>query len=170
MKVLKITAWSLLMTMLFIIPVKAQNAALNKSINTVISNYLALKDALISADGNAAESKAKVLLASINEVPKTGFTAKQLTLWTSYEPKLEFDSRHISEVNAVPHQREHFASLSNNLFAVLKGLKLNQKTLYRQYCTMKQQYFLSDATDGKDPYMGMAHCSKVTETLPAAKN
>ncbi|MDR3697677.1 DUF3347 domain-containing protein [Mucilaginibacter sp.] len=169
MKVLKKSAWSLIVTMLFIIPVKAQNAALNKSINTVITNYLALKNALIAADGNTAENKAKVLLASINEVSKADFTAKQLALWTNYEPKLEFDSRHISEVNALPHQREHFASLSNNLFAVLKELKLNEKPIYRQYCIMKRQYFLSDATGGKDPYMGMEHCSKVTETLPAVK-
>jgi hypothetical protein len=169
MKTLKIIALSFLIAMLFKAPVKAQSAALNNSINTVITNYLALKDALIVADGNAAENKAKALLQSINNVPKSGFNAKQLTLWSGYEPKLEYDSRHISEVNVIPHQREHFASLSRNLYEVLKGLKMNKKPIYLQYCLMKQQYFLSDGTGGKDPYMSMEHCSKVKETLPAAQ-
>jgi hypothetical protein len=84
-------------------------------------------------------------------------------------PKLEFDSRHISEVNKIDHQREHFASLSNNLYTLVKKLKVNSTVLYRQYCTMTKRYFLSESDKGKDPYMGMANCSKVTETLPVAK-
>lgn len=96
-------------------------------------------------------------------------TPKQLAVWNAYEPKLEFDSRHISEVSLVPHQREHFASLSNNLYNVLKEFKLNKTVLYRQYCVMDKQYYLSDAATGKDPYMAMEHCSRVAETLPASK-
>ncbi len=72
------------------------------------------------------ETAAKALLASLNTVPQSGLTKDQAALFG----KLEFDSRHISEVNLVPHQREHFASLSKNLFALVKGLKLNKKDLY----------------------------------------
>ena len=169
MKTTKTIILSFIMAAIFGISTEAQNPTLNKSVNTLITNYLALKDALIAADGNTAESKAKALLASINEVPKSDFNSQQLALWTKYEAKLQYDSRHISEVNLVAHQREHFANLSNNLYEVLKGLKLNAKPLYRQYCLMKKQYFLSDGTGGKDPYMGMEHCSNVKETLPAAR-
>ncbi|EHQ27419.1 uncharacterized protein DUF3347 [Mucilaginibacter gracilis] len=164
MKTLKTTALFLAMAVLSILTVKAQNAQ-TKPINTVITNYLSLKDALVSGDGTVAEAKAKTLLASIGEVPKTGLSADEAALL----PKLEFDSRHISEVNKIDHQREHFASLSNNLYTLVKKLKVNNSVLYRQYCTMTKRYFLSDSDKGKDPYMGMANCSKVTETLPAAK-
>jgi hypothetical protein len=169
MKTLKISAVIFFMALLNIISVKAQNRPLTASINKVIDNYLALKNALINADGTAAENKAKNLLASINDVPQNNMPAAQLSLWTKYAAKLQYDSRHISEVDRVPHQREHFASLSNNLFAVLKGFKLNQKDLYREYCVMTSNYYISEIPKGKDPYMGMANCSKVKETLPAVK-
>ena len=143
----------------------AQTNILAKPINTIIDNYVSLKDALIIPDGKQASAAAKVLLTNLTALPASGLNTQQ----TALVEKLKFDSRHISEVNLVAHQREHFASMSNNLFILLKDIKLNQKTIYRQYCTMKQQYFLSTTADGKDPYMGMANCSKVKQTLPAVK-
>jgi len=154
------------MALFFIVPASAQNSALTKSVNIVIDNYLAVKNALTTGDGTLAAAKSKLLLASVNEIQKTGLSADQVALLG----KLEYDSRHISEVPRVAHQREHFASLSNNLYAFIKKSKLNQTTLYRQYCTMDKQYYLSETDKGKDPYMGMTNCSKVVETLPAAKN
>lgn len=165
MKNLKTLALSILTALLFTTNVDAQDKALSGPVNTVIINYLALKDALVTGDGTVAEAKAKTLLASIGNIPKTGLTAEESALI----PKLEFDSRHISEVAKVEHQREHFASLSNNLYTLIKDLKVNSTVLYRQYCTMTKRYFLSESNKGKDPYMGMPNCSKVTETLPAAK-
>lgn len=165
MRTLKITALSILTVLLFTKNINAQNKAVSGPINTIITNYLALKDALISGNGTVAEAKAKILLTSIGNVPKTGLTPDEAALL----PKLEFDSRHISEVAKVDHQREHFASLSNNLYTLVKKLKVNHNVLYRQYCTMTKRYFLSESDKGKDPYMGMAGCSKVTETLPVAQ-
>ncbi len=149
----------------FVGRVIAQNNTFSKPVNTVINNYLALKDALAGNDGDAASAKAKLMLASLNELPVTNLSATQKALVT----KLEYDSRHISEVNRLPHQREHFASLSENMYLLTKGLKLNQQVLYRQYCSMTKKYFLSENDKGKDPYMGMSNCSKVTETITAVK-
>jgi len=169
MKTLKISAFILLMVIFCPAMANAQDVPLPKAINKVIDSYLALKNTLISADGNAAQNKAKDLLAALSEVPQKGMTPAQLALWTKYAEKLKYDSRHMLEVNLVLHQREHFASLSTNLFAVLKGFKLNQKNLYWEYCVMKSTYYLSETDKGKDPYMGMANCSKVKETLPGVK-
>ena len=165
MKTLKITILSALAALFFTMNGNAQDKALSGPVNTVITNYLALKNTLITGDGNAAEPKAKALLTSLGEISKAGLSTDQTALIT----KLEFDRRHISEVNKIAHQREHFASLSNNLYTLVKKLKVNNTVLYRQYCTMTKAYYLSETDKGKDPYMGMANCSKVTETLPAAK-
>ncbi len=167
MKTIRKYTLSIFILALFVIPAKAQD--LTASLNSVINNYVSLKNALITGNGNTAEIKAKALLAAINTVPKNRMNSKQLTVWNKYEAKLQFDSRHISEVARVEHQREHFASLSNNLYEVLKALKLNQEIIYREYCKMNKQYYLSETSGGKDPYMGMALCSKVVETLPAVK-
>lgn len=164
MNTLKITFLSFVMALVTIFTVKAQSG-LTKPVNTIIRNYLALEDALIGGNATEAEAKAKVLLTSIGEVPKTGLIAGESALLL----KLEYDARHISEVNKIAHQREHFASLSNNLYTILKKLKVNDSVLYLQYCTMTKANFLSESDKGKDPYMGMAGCSKVKETLPPVK-
>lgn len=165
MKTLK--ALIILLAICSSLTLKAQNAEVNTAFNKVIGSYLSLKNALAANDGNAAESKAKELVAALNEVPKQKLSSSEASFYAKYEPKLEYDSRHISEVNHIAHQREHFASLSNNLYAVLKPFKLNHETLYRQYCTGEKQYYLTDNDKAKDPYMGMTGCYKTTETLPA---
>ena len=76
-----------------------------------------------------------------------------------------------SETNAIEHQREHFASLSKNLYEVLKGLKINTAIVYVQYCPMKKAYWLSESAAIKNPYYSdtMPTCGKTAATLAAIK-
>lgn len=62
MKTLKICSLFILMV-LFCLRAGAQSSDVSKSINTIVSNYLEVKNALISVDGTLAEAKAKILLA-----------------------------------------------------------------------------------------------------------
>ncbi|HTR31930.1 MAG TPA: DUF3347 domain-containing protein [Puia sp.] len=147
-----------------LIPAAAQNSVY-KDLNQVIAQYLSVKDALAAGDGNLALSHAKALLAAVKAVSPEKLPDAGRKFWQSYEPRLEYDSRHISEVNRVEHQREHFASLSANLYAVLRVFPFNDNTLYEEYCSMSKRTFLSQASDGKDPYMGMTTCNKVTAII-----
>ena len=92
---------------------------------------------------------------------------EQKKLLTAYIEKLKFDSRHISESAAIEHQREHFASLSKNMFTVLKGLKMNTLTVFKQYCPMKKAIWVSETATIKNPYYGkeMLDCGSTQETL-----
>lgn len=152
--------------------VKAQAPASSSAVNNVITSYLALKNALTADNNEQAKAKAKELFAAVGAVPADKFIPEQKKLWTANVEKLEFDSRHISESSAIDHQREHFTSLSKNMYAVVKGLKLNTVTIYEQYCPMKKATWLSESNVVKNPYFGkqMLTCGKTTETLaPAAK-
>ncbi|MBW4890434.1 DUF3347 domain-containing protein [Mucilaginibacter sp. HMF5004] len=164
MKTFKITLLAII-TLIQFSQVKAQNT--NSAINKIISDYLDVKNTLFSGDGNATQAKAKVLYTVIAGFPVKAMSQDQKTIWAKYADKLQFDSRHISETNAIGHQREHFASLSNNMFTVVKALKVNSTTIYQQYCPMKKAYWLSETQDIKNPYYGaeMADCGKITETL-----
>ena len=166
MKTLKSIILSLTLLVVFI-QAKAQDNTPNNAVNNVFTAYLGVKNALTADNGNAAKSQAKVLLAAINTVPVDKFTAEQKAIWASYTDKIEFDSRHISESDAIDHQREHFASLSKNLFLVIKGLKLNTSVIYEQYCPMKKATWLSETAAIKNPYFGkqMPTCGKTTETI-----
>jgi len=169
MKSLKTVLLSLTLFVAFI-QVKAQDATAGSSVNHVITAYFGVKNALTADNNGAAKSKAKELLAAITAVPADKLTAEQKTLWMAYSEKLQFDSRHISESAALDQQREYFASLSKNLFDVVKGLKLNTAVIYQQYCPMKKASWLSETAAIKNPYFGkqMLTCDKTTETLTAS--
>lgn len=148
--------------------VNAQNIS---SKEAVLTDYYSVKNALISGNAAAANAQAKLLLAALNSFPADQLSASEKPVWTKYKDKLQFDARHISESNDIAHQREHFASLSENMFTVLKAVKLNSATIYRDYCPMKKAYWLSEAAIIKNPYFGnqMQTCGEVKDTLPVTK-
>jgi len=150
----------------------AQKSALGNSIDKITTAYLGVKNALAAGNGTVAGAKAKELFDALSVQPDKGLKPDQQELFDSYSDKLKFDSRHISETTAVDHQREHFASLSKNLYEVLKGLKMNTSTIYIEYCPMKKTYWLSETSAIKNPYYSdkmMSTCGRVTATLVPAK-
>jgi len=151
---------------LSIIMVKAQNAGIDK----ITTSYISVKNALVGSNAALAKSKSAELLASLS-APVKGLQPAQQKLLATYLDKLKFDSRHISETTVIDHQREHFESLSKNMYSLLSGLKLNSTTVYQQYCPMKKAAWLSESEDIRNPYYGddMLDCGKVTATIKAAK-
>jgi hypothetical protein len=151
-----------LILVISILSVKAQD----NSIDKITTSYISLKNALVGSNAELAKSKSKELLAALS-VPATGLKPAQQKLMATYNDKLKFDSRHISETTAIDHQRKHFESLSKNMFALISGLKMNNATLYQQYCPMKKASWLSETEEIRNPYYGddMLECGKITATL-----
>jgi hypothetical protein len=149
----------------------AQGSVAGVAVNKVLTSYYGVKNALTADNNSDAKSKAKELLAAVIAVPSDKLNADQHKIWITYIDKLQFDSRHISESGAIEHQREHFTSLSKNLYAVLKAMKLNSTVVYEQYCPMKKATWLSETATIKNPYYGkkMPECGRTTETLVAVK-
>jgi len=169
------TTRSIFVILLLLMPfstVIAQGVTANTAINNVLTAYYGVKNALAGDNSSAAQSKAKELFTAINAVPMDKLTPDQHKIWMAYTDKLQFDSRHISESTAIDHQREHFTSLSKNLYEVIKGLKVNNTVVYEQYCPMKKATWLSETSAIKNPYLGkkMLDCGRTTATLnPAGK-
>ena len=159
----------MLLMVISIASAKAQTASNN--IDKITNAYLGVKDALVASDGTLTQNKAKELFALLSAQPDKGLNPAQQKVLSSYIDKLKYDSRHMSETTTVDHQREHFASLSKNMYEVLKKLKLNTTTLYEQYCPDKDSYWLSESSAIKNPYWGrvMLTCGTVKETLAARK-
>ena len=156
---------SLVLTLSFI-AVKAQRASVDK----ITASYIGVKNALVGSNTTLAKSRSAGLLAALS-APVKGLQPAQQKLLGTYLDKLKFDSRHISETTFIDHQREHFESLSKNMYSLLSGLKLSSKTLYQQYCPMKKAAWLSETDEIRNPYFGndMLECGKVTATLKAVK-
>ena len=169
MKTLKMLLIALLLTSSVLLAAAQKSAS---SIDKITTAYLGVKNALAAGNGTAAGAKAKELFDALSTQPDKGLKPDQQKLFDSYLDKLKFDSRHISETTAVDHQREHFASLSKNLYEVLKGLKTNTSTIYMEYCPMKKAYWLSETPSIKNPYYSdkmMSTCGRIAATLGPAK-
>ena len=136
-------------------------------LSPLLTQYLDLKEALVNSDPNQAATSAGLMLKEINSINESSLEAKDQKLFSSLKNKLALDARHISEVKDINHQREHFASLSLNMYQLAKGTKLSDYPVYKDYCPMKKSYWLSAEEDIKNPYYGkqMLNCGSIKETL-----
>lgn len=139
-------------------------------LNAVFDNYFALKDALVKSDGNLASTKAAALLASIKAVEMSKLTTEEHTVWMKVMKDLAFDTEHIEETKDAGHQRDHFNTLSDNVYKLLKVSNYEQP-IYYQHCPManggKGANWLSKENAIKNPYYGsqMLTCGKTVETI-----
>ncbi len=134
----------------------------------LLSLYYDVKNALFNSNASEAAAKAGLLLKAINSVDTTALSEKDHAAFMSLQSKLSFDARHISEVQKIDHQREHFASLSLNMYALAKAVHLSTKPVYEDYCPMKKAYWLSSDAEIKNPYYGneMPGCGEIKNTIP----
>ena len=146
------------------------NAQSNTNIKKVLDAYIQLKDALVKSDGASSSSASKTLLTSIQEVNMNELNTETHTQWMKVVNDLKEDAEHINETKEITHQRDHFMSLSKNLYAVIKVSK-SEMPIYYQFCPMankgKGANWLSLENKVKNPYYGnqMLTCGKVVETI-----
>jgi len=136
----------------------------------VFDNYFTVKDALVKTDGNTSSAKAKELLTAINAVKMDKLTTEEHTVWMKVMKDLAFDAEHIADTKDASHQRDHFMTLSKNMYALMKVSKTETPTYY-QFCPManngKGANWLSKENAVKNPYYGnqMLTCGKIVETI-----
>jgi copper chaperone CopZ len=147
-----------------------ENRQLDNQLQSVFENYFELKDALVKSDGKIASKIAKDLLLNIQAVKMEKLSAEEHTVWMKVMKDLIFDTEHISETIDVNHQRDHFVTLSKNMYDLIKVSKL-VVPIYYQNCPMfnngKGANWLSEEIVIKNPYYGaqMPSCGKTVETI-----
>jgi hypothetical protein len=148
-------------------------AARGGSVNNLISAYLNLKNALTNDNSNGAASAAKQIGEAVSKVDNASLTPEQREVYADVKDDIKEHSEHIaSNGSNIPHQREHFDLLSQDMIDLLKTTGSTQ-TLYRDFCPMynnkKGASWLSETKDIKNPYFGkeMPKCGEVKEEIKA---
>lgn len=147
-----------------------EKQAEGNQLKALFDTYFALKDALVQSDGNTTSLKAKDLLNLIASVKMETLTTDEHNTWMKVMKDLSFDAEHISDTKNVTHQRDHFMSLSVNMYELIK-VSGTDTAVYYQFCPMandgKGAYWLSKENAIKNPYYGsqMLTCGKTTETI-----
>ncbi|QZK90568.1 DUF3347 domain-containing protein [Flavobacterium sp. CHNK8] len=139
-------------------------------LKAVFDNYFEVKNALVKTDGNTASTKAKELLSAINAVKMETLNTNQHTVWMKVLKTIKVDTQIIANTKEAKKQRDHFDTLSANMYALIKVSKQKTPTYY-QFCPManngKGANWLSKENTVKNPYYGsmMLSCGKVVETI-----
>lgn len=139
-------------------------------LTAVFDNYFLVKDALVQTNGAMAAEKSKALLTAIKAVKMEKLSTDVHIVWMKVLTNLQEDAEHIADTKDASHQRDHFMTLSKNIYELIKVSKYEQP-IYYQFCPMandgKGANWLSKENTVKNPYYGsqMLSCGKTVETI-----
>lgn len=139
-------------------------------LKAVFDNYFVVKDALISSDGNATSVASKELFTAISNVKMEKLEMDVHVVWMKVLNQIKEDAEHIADTKDIKHQRDHFTTLSKDIYELLKVAKYDVP-VYFQFCPMynggKGANWLSKENTVKNPYYGsmMLSCGKTVETI-----
>ena len=139
-------------------------------LSEVYDSYFAVKDALVRTDGASASTSSKTLFTEINNVKMDKLSMDVHMAWMKVFENLKEDAEHIADIKDIGRQRDHFISLSKNIYEVMKISKQETPTYY-QFCPMandgKGANWLSKENTIKNPYYGsqMLNCGNTVETI-----
>lgn len=144
---------------------------LRDQVNTLLVNYISIKDELVESSSEGASEAAGQLLNNMKAFQGDGLPEQQIILYGKHIEDMKKFVRNISEKKDLEVQREHFSAITDNMYALAKAFKANQENLYYQYCPMAFKnnggYWLSNAQEIQNPYFGekMMNCGSVTEVI-----
>ncbi len=139
-------------------------------LKAVFDNYFLLKDALITSDGTKTALASKELLAAVNNVKMDKLEMEVHMVWMKVVNLIKEDAEHIADTKDIKHQRDHFTSLSKDIYTLIKVSKY-ETAVYYQFCPMyndgKGANWLSKENAVKNPYYGsmMLSCGKTVEII-----
>lgn len=143
----------------------------NSSMNTVMNAYFQVKNALANDDAKAAATAGNEVASAITNVDVAGFSAEQKKMYEEVKTDIKEHGEHIgTNGDKIAHQREHFETLSKDLYDLVKVSGTSQ-TMYYTHCPMynnnKGANWLSEVKEIRNPYLGkkMPDCGTVTEEM-----
>lgn len=136
-------------------------------IKTLVTEYLSVKNALINSNETEAATASGKMYDAMKTFDKSLLSADQKKIYDDIESDLKEHAEHISK-NKIDHQREHFATMSKDMYDLVKAFGAGM-TLYHDHCPMYKDgsMWLSETKDIKNPYYGdkMMTCGSVEEMI-----
>lgn len=138
--------------------------AFNTQLQSVIEDYLDLKNALVATNQTKASSSASNMLESLSAVDMSLLEGNTHNEWMRFLSAL---TTHIEKIknSSIEAQRAAFSALSPKLIEVVKHFEVSG-VFYQQFCPMSNDgegaYWLSDQEEIANPYFGssMHNCGE----------
>jgi Cu(I)/Ag(I) efflux system membrane fusion protein len=150
-----------------------------KALTPVISEYLRLKEALVTEQVDEAAQAAEKLSALVDKVSAQALDPKAKEVWTKLAETMTTNLKTIAENMEIEVQRKAFDPLSECFARVVMAFRhVMEGPLFLYHCPMafdKQgAYWLEAKQDPRNPYFGekpfkgqdMLKCSELVEKIP----
>jgi hypothetical protein len=141
------------------------------SIKALVTGYLQLKNELTKDNSPAAANAGKALENSFKRFDKSALTTSQIKVFDDIQADAIEHAEHIgANSGKIGHQREHFESLSKDMYDMVKSFGAGQ-SMYKDFCPMyndnKGAFWLSETKNISNPYLGkaMPECGTVQEEI-----
>jgi hypothetical protein len=146
-------------------------AKTSSPIKAILTGYLDMKNAFAKDDDKAAAAAGNELVKTFDGFDKSTLNAEQAKVFADIQTDAREHAEHIGNNGGnIAHQREHFETLSQNVYELAKVSGAGQK-LYYTNCPMynknKGANWLSETKEIQNPYLGksMSTCGSVKEEL-----
>ena len=147
------------------------NSQGNSEINNLVSAYLQLKNALANDNSKDAASAADVISQTLKTADVNRLSTEEKKMYQEVADDMKEHAEHIAaNPDKIAHQREHFETMSKDLYDLVKVAK-QDRTLFKDFCPMynneKGGMWISETKDIKNPYMGkkMTECGEMQEEI-----
>jgi len=141
------------------------------STRRIVDSYIKLKNALTEDNDKDAANAGYELVKAFENFDKSSLNQEQAKEYTDIYEDAKEHAEHIgANAGNINHQREHFETLSKDVYDLVKSVGGAQK-LYYTNCPMynnnKGADWLSETKTIKNPYLGrkMPRCGTVKEEL-----
>lgn len=141
------------------------------SIAPIVNDYLALKNALVNDNDEAAADAGEKLLTTLKNVDMSNIPDKKHKKLMPLLDDAKVNAEHIGENEGkIDHQREHFSFLSKDVRDMITLFGASEK-LYQVYCPMYDDgngaIWISKVKKINNPYMGqkMSDCGKIQKAF-----
>ncbi len=158
------------------------SAQFNQSINGVITEYMALKEAFVNADIAKIKEEQKMFIGAIDSIKMDELKKDTTSIFQSAQiliGDIRSNANAIINETDVTEMRQDFRMVSENLFPFLKTIHYEGDKLYWQNCPMafgegKDASWLSNSKEIINPYLGknhpefkgtMLHCGEIKDTI-----
>ncbi len=147
------------------------SAPSDNAVSDLLNNYIKIKNALVADNDKKAATAGSEMTKAFENFDKTSLTAEQTKVYNDIEEDAKEHAEHIgANAGNIEHQREHFETLSQEMYDLVKSVGTGQK-LFLTHCPMynnnKGANWLSETKQVQNPYLGqaMSKCGSVKEEL-----
>lgn len=141
------------------------------AISGIVNNYLQLKNALANDESKAAATAGSEMITAFKNFDKSSLSSDNKKMYEDIKDDAIEHVEHISmNGDNIKHQREHFETLSKDMYDLVKTFGAGQ-TLYQDYCPMYNDNngaaWLSETKEIQNPYLGknMPACGEIKEEI-----